>query len=139
MRGGVFEAEEEPEDELEDEPEDELEDRVLEEEPVDPDEDDEEEDSDSASEEDEDEDEDDKTALGAGAAAAAAAMRFGALARCSLRPSVSPPSPMAVQKLMAKRVFLGESFGKRPSNDCCWLVSLSRSRSFFRPMYSAIS
>lgn len=137
MRGGVFEAEEEPEDETEDE----LEDRVVEEEPVDPDEDDEEEDSDSESEEDEDEDEDedDKATLGAGAAAAAAAMRFGALARCSLRPSVSPPSPMAVQKLMAKRVFLGESFGKRPSNDCCWLLSLSRSRSFFRPMYSAIS
>lgn len=32
---------------------------------------------------------------------------------------VSPPRPMEVKKLMAKRVFLGLSRGKRPSKNGC--------------------
>ena len=49
-------------------------------------------------------------------AAAWTASRFGAFLRCSRMPSVMPPRPMAVQKLIAKRVFLGASSGKRPAN-----------------------
>jgi hypothetical protein len=76
---------------------------------------------------------------GTGTTACAAAARLGAFARCSRKPSVMPPSPMAVQKLMAKRVFLGESMGKRPSKEGCIAGSERRSLSCLRPRYSAIS
>ena len=53
--------------------------------------------------------------VSAGAASACCAMmRLGAFCRCSRSPSVMPPKPMAVQKLIAKRVFLGLSLGKSP-------------------------
>jgi hypothetical protein len=66
-----------------------------------------------------------------GAASACWAMiRLGAFCRCSRRPSVMPPRPMAVQKLIAKRVFLGLSLGKSPWKEPCIVGSLSRSRSF---------
>ena len=73
------------------------------------------------------------------ACACASMMRLGALARCSRSPSVMPPSPMAVQKLMAKRVFLAESLGKSPSKDGCIAGSARRSLSCLRPRYSATS
>lgn len=38
-------------------------------------------------------------------------------------PYVSPPSPMEVKKLMAKRVFLGLSRGKRPSKNGCRVLN----------------
>ena len=49
--------------------------------------------------------------------------------------SVKPPRPIDVKKLMAKRVFLGLSFGKMPSKKTCIVSSWSRSFSFGRPMY----
>ncbi len=70
---------------------------------------------------------------------ACAAARLGAFCRCSRKPSVRPPSPMAVQKLMAKRVFLAESLGKSPSKDGCIAGSARRSLSCLRPRYSATS
>ena len=65
--------------------------------------------------------------------------RLGALARCSRMPSVSPPRPMAVQKLIAKRVFFAVSSGKRPANDGCMCGSASLAASCLRPMNSATS
>mmetsp|Transcript_5587 Transcript_5587/g.18266 ORF Transcript_5587/g.18266 Transcript_5587/m.18266 type:complete len:213 (-) Transcript_5587:275-913(-) len=131
--GGSFLAEEE-----EDEPEDELEDEPEEEE-----EEEEESESESESEsdelEEEEEEESGERARGGGAAAAAAAIRLGASARCCRRPSVRPPRPMAVQKLIAKRVFFGVSLGKRPRKEGAIDSSLSRWRSVLRPMYSAVS
>lgn len=44
---------------------------------------------------------------------------FGAFFRCSLSPSVKPPRPIDVKKLIAKRVFLALSVGKRPENTSC--------------------
>ena len=67
---------------------------------------------------------------GAAASACWAMIRLGAFCRCSRRPSVMPPRPMAVQKLIAKRVFLGLSLGKSPWKEPCIVGSLSRSRSF---------
>lgn len=40
---------------------------------------------------------------------------FGAFFKCSRNSAVSPPSPIEVKKLIAKRVFLGSSRGNRPS------------------------
>ena len=54
-------------------------------------------------------------------------------------PSVRPPSPIAVQKLIAKRVFFEVSLGKRPSKELAMCGSVRRSRSARSPMYSAIS
>ena len=64
---------------------------------------------------------------------------FGAFFRCSRNASVMPPKPIAVQKLIAKRVFFAVSFGKRPINDGCMFGATSLSRRVFNPMYSAIS
>ena len=47
------------------------------------------------------------------------AMSLGAFLRCSRIPSVMPPRPMAVQKLMAKRVSFGVPSGKRPEKEDC--------------------
>lgn len=66
-------------------------------------------------------------------------IRFGAFLRCSRKLSVRPPRPMAVQKLMAKRVFLAVSLGKSPTKEGCMCPSVSRSRKSRTPMYSAIS
>jgi hypothetical protein len=43
---------------------------------------------------------------------------FAAFLRCSRRSSVRPPRPMAVKKLIAKRVFFGLSRGKIPVKAC---------------------
>ena len=59
--------------------------------------------------------------------------------RCSLSPSVSPPRPMDVKKLIAKRLFFGESRGNRPSTAAAMEGSLRRSLSLRRPWCSDIS
>lgn len=64
---------------------------------------------------------------------------FGAFRRCSRRPSVNPPSPIDVKKLIAKRVFFGLSRGKRPAKYGCMYGSLKRSLSLASPRNSAIS
>ena len=49
--------------------------------------------------------------------------------------SVRAPRPMVVKKLMAKRVSLGLSRGKRPAKLRWRLGSFRRSNSRFKPMY----
>jgi len=92
-------------------------------------------------EEEEDDDEEEESALSVGGTGtgACAAARFGAFLRCSRKLSVSPPRPIAVQKLMAKRVFLAESVGKSPWKEASAAGSLRRSLNCFRPRYSATS
>ena len=78
---------------------------------------------------------------GAAAAWGLLMMVFGRFFRCALMLSVRPPSPIDVKKLMEKRVFLGRSFGKTPSNHPAEVAlgSCSRSFSFRRPNSSARS
>ena len=65
------------------------------------------------------EDDDSRPPRAAAAAAAAACccamMRFGAFFKWLRRSSVRPPRPMAVKKLMAKRVLRGLSLGNMPA------------------------
>lgn len=44
-------------------------------------------------------------------------------------PYVRPPSPIEVKKLMAKRVFLGLSRGKRPSKNGCRVLKHTHTHS----------
>lgn len=64
---------------------------------------------------------------------------FGAFFRCSRRPSVRLPRPIEVKKLIAKRVFLALSVGKRPENTSCMKGSLNRSFNTASPIISARS
>lgn len=64
---------------------------------------------------------------------------LGMFFRYSLMPSVSAPMPMAVKKLMLKRVLRGLSIGKSPANAGCRVSSFIRSVSFFIPMPCAKS
>jgi len=52
---------------------------------------------------------------------------------------VSPPRPIDVKKLIAKRVLRGLSRGKRPPKYSCIESSFSRAFISFRPRFSAIS
>ena len=52
--------------------------------------------------------------------------------RKSRKLSVRPPKPIEVKKLMAKRVFLGLSFGKSPSKKTCMVSSWSRVLSWIK-------
>jgi len=72
---------------------------------------DEEDDEDEDDEEDEGEDDDEDSEE---TSCFCSMIRFGAVRRCSLSSSVRPPRPIEVKKLIAKRVFLGLSFGKSP-------------------------
>jgi hypothetical protein len=47
------------------------------------------------------------------------ASSLGAFLRCSRSPSVSPPRPTEVKKLIAKRVLRAVSVGKRPEKTSC--------------------
>lgn len=53
--------------------------------------------------------------------------------RYSRMPSVSTPMPIAVKKLMLKRVFFGLSVGKMPANAGCSSSALNRSVRSFMP------
>lgn len=64
------------------------------------------------------------------------ASSLGAFFRCSLKPSVRLPRPMEVKKLIANRVFLALSVGKRPENTSCMKGSLKRSLTSARPIIS---
>jgi hypothetical protein len=61
-------------------------------------------------------------------------MTFGAFLRCSLSPSVRPPRPMLVKKLIAKRVCFGWSRGKRPERISLREGSATRRRRADRPI-----
>jgi hypothetical protein len=103
--------------------------------------DEEEEEEESLPEDDEDEDEEESDEDSSARCLAASACicwanNFGAFFRCSLNPSVSPPNPMDVKKLMANRVFLGLSLGNMPENTSCMYGSLNRSLSIASPRTS---
>jgi hypothetical protein len=59
--------------------------------------------------------------------------------RYSLIPSVSTPIPMAVKKLMLKRVLRGLSMGKIPANAGSRASSFILSDNFFIPIFWASS
>jgi len=63
----------------------------------------------------------------------------GIFLRWSRKPSVSPPSPIEVKKLMLKRVLRGLLRGKSPMKHSCMNGSSRRVRIFFSPMNSANS
>lgn len=66
-------------------------------------------------------------------AAGAGRAGFGMFFSHSLMPSVNAPIPMAVKKLMLKRVFRGLSIGKMPAKDGCSISSFNLSCVFFIP------
>mmetsp|Transcript_52208 Transcript_52208/g.161709 ORF Transcript_52208/g.161709 Transcript_52208/m.161709 type:complete len:309 (-) Transcript_52208:1415-2341(-) len=72
-------------------------------------------------------------------ASCAAALWFPALSKKRRRSSVRRPRPMAVKKLMAKRMFFELSLGKRPAKCCCSSGSCSRLHSFSMPQVSESS
>jgi len=65
----------------------------------------EEEESESLESEDDEEDEEDEESLST--SCFCSIIRLGAVLKCSLSSSVSPPKPIDVKKLIAKRVFFG--------------------------------
>jgi hypothetical protein len=82
-------------------------------------EDDEEEESLDEDDDEEEEEEEGNAARWAARACICCASNLGAFFKCSLNPSVKPPNPIEVKKLMAKRVFLGLSLGKSPEKTSC--------------------
>jgi hypothetical protein len=136
----VLDPEEEEESESEESEEEESE-SESESESLELEESEEEEESESESlEEEELEDEDDLVAACLAAKACiCCANNFGAFFKCSRSPSVNPPNPMEVKKLIANLVFLGLSLGNNPEKISCMYTSLNRSFKLIIPRFSESS